>query len=117
MICAAALCIFAAIDLRAVDGDTVAHGERSFRIWGINASERGASDYADHKRLMADVLSSATILQCVDRGYATTSRGSWQCVVTGGPYDGQDIGMIMCSAGYAVDVPRFSDGYYRGCGE
>ncbi len=83
MICALALCLIGAT---VVDGDTIKHEGRNYRLWGIDAPERGDP-------------------------YGQASGGVLRCDLP----DGRDVACEMVRLGAAVDWPKYSKGKYRGC--
>ena len=93
----------------ATDGDTLRKGDARYRIWGIDAAEMDAGG-GPAKRAMAGLIKGQT-LTCdvldVDRYHRQVVR----CDLP----DGRDLACVMVGAGMALDWPKYSRGYYRGC--
>lgn len=91
----------------AIDGDTLrcASGEH-VRLWGVDAPEHYtlAGPYAT--RALARIVAGRT-LRCTRKG-KSYDRMVARCFV------GQhDVGAIMVGMGWAVDVPKYSHGFYK----
>lgn len=103
---------------KVIDGDTLIVGTKhavTVRLWGVDAMERdqtcvrGSTVYACGKeaRTMLDSLVKNHIVVCGTWGEQTYERIVAMCKV-----DGQDLGAAVVGTGWALDVPRVSDGYY-----
>jgi endonuclease YncB( thermonuclease family) len=103
-----------------IDGATLDIKSNRFRIWGIDAPERGAWCYSYDRRWKPMEDSKIALRRCAE-GKTVTCRIQkidhvWFRQVhfsecwTG---DGQDLGECMIRAGWATDYTCYSGGYYR----
>jgi len=103
-----------------IDGATLDIKSNRFRIWGIDAPERGAWCYSYDRRWKPMEDSKIALRRCAE-GKTVTCRIQkidhvWFRQVhfsecwTG---DGQDLGECMIRAGWATDYSCYSGGYYR----
>lgn len=91
------------------DGDTIRCADERVRIWGVNAVERGQPGYDNATRQMERLTRGRVI--CVlppsrqERdGFGRAVR---QCFSKG-----KDIGREMIRTGHAVEMKRYSQGFY-----
>jgi micrococcal nuclease len=94
----------------AIDGDTLKLNGESYRIWGIDAPERADPAGPAATRAMRSLIAGQT-LDCTVRDVDRYGRTVVLCVLR----DGTDIACEMVAQGHAVDWPKYSGGYYRGC--
>lgn len=115
MTCPAAFC-FAALSLLAVDGDTFRDpAGQSYRIWGIDAPERGEPGH-DRATEILSILLATHGLDCdLAQPRASHGRPVLRCDVTDGPLAPADLACLLVSIGAARDWPRFSGGRYEAC--
>lgn len=92
------------------DGDTIRIADTRIRIWGIDAVELkqrcGATACGEEAR--------ATLKDAIDNHSVTcTPKGkSYDRIVAICTIAGQDIGRLMTRSGMALDVKRYSQGFY-----
>lgn len=92
-----------------VDGDTLRANGQRYRLWGVNAVERGQPGYAEAGRVLAGLTRETLRCDVVD--VDRYRRPVVRCFNRKG-----DVGAQLVAAGAAVDWPRYSNGYYgAGC--
>ena len=100
-----------------IDGDTVRHGERVIRFWGIDSPEINQrclkDDGSEYKcghdaKTALEVLILDKPLVCEYLNKDRYKRDIARCSV-----DRMDIGGLMVSLGWAVDYERYSKGHYQ----
>ena len=100
-----------------IDGDTIRHGERVIRFWGIDAPEINQrclkDDGSEYKcgsdaKTALEVLIKDKPLICEYFNKDRYKRDIARCSV-----NGIDIGGLMISLGWAVDYERYSKGHYK----
>lgn len=92
------------------DGDTIrCNGER-VRIWGIDTPERGQPGFYDATANMVR-LTRGKVVRCEHppTGRQPRSHGRLVLRCTVG---GTDLGRAQIGDGHAVELPKFSKGYY-----
>jgi len=105
-------------DMHVIDGDGFILDGREIRIWGIDAPELtqecvgragGVIPCGKHaKRFLGQILAdSAPVCETVT--HDQYGRHISRCQV-----NGQDLGALMVSSGWALDFERFSHGAYAG---
>ena len=109
MICIFALCLSNAV---AIDGDTVKLNGTSYRIWGIDAPERGDPGGPAAKATMARLIDGATLV-CDQIDTDRYARPVVRCDLP----NGRDLACELVRLGAAVDWPKYSKGFYGECGE
>lgn len=90
-----------------IDGDTLAIGTIRIRIWGIDAAEMDTRAGQRARLFLIERLKGRTI-NCIDTGERSYGRIVARCFA-----EGEDIAWWLVNAGYAIDWPRYSGGYYR----
>lgn len=90
-----------------VDGDTFWIGHEKIRLWGVDAPEASAPNGPIATRYLRQVVARHE-LTCRQAGVPSHGRLVARCV---DPW-GRDIAEIMVGAGWALDWPKFSKGYY-----
>jgi endonuclease YncB( thermonuclease family) len=105
---------------KVIDGSTMDIKSDRFRVWGIDAPQRGAWCYSNGRRWKSMDDSARALRDCV-RGKTVTCRvhrieHSWfrqvhisECWTE----DGQDVGECMIRGGWASEYTCFSGGHYR----
>ena len=103
---------FAAKVVRVVDGDTfrVDGLERSIRIWGLDAPERGDSGGSAATRALRGLIEGREV-NCRIRDIDRYRRIVGQCFLP----DGRDVAAAMIRKGAATEYCRFSKGHYGSC--
>ncbi len=96
----------------AVDGDTVKLDGQRYRLFGIQAPERGNAGYRAATDALAALIRRKP-LSCSVIDIDRYQRPVVQCALP----DGRDLSCAMVSTGLAVDWPRYSGGLYAGCGK
>lgn len=88
------------------DGDTFrCDGNLKIRLWGIDAPERNAPGGLQATKALANITAGQTLV-CKRRG-KSYDRIVAQCWI------GQrDVAAQLVRQGHAVDLPKFSRGYY-----
>lgn len=113
---------------RIVDGDTlVINGTTHVRLWGIDAPELEQTCIRDNNSLKVawhcgkvsrDYLKSFFMpnvqLKCEPRGDKSYGRSVAICYSINLKGERHDIARSLVAAGYAVDWPQYSHGYYAG---
>lgn len=90
------------------DGDTFrCDGNLKIRLWGIDAPERHTPAGPAATRALADLTRGQTLV-CKAKGHSH-DRTVAQCWI-----GRMDVGFEMVRQGHAVDLPKFSKGYYAG---
>ena len=107
-ICAAVICIGAG-EAEVIDGDTFAAGGAKFRLYGVQAPERGRPGFSEASTALAEIVSEQR-LACEPRG-ASYDR----YVVRRETADGRDLGCELVRQGHAMEWARYSDGRYAEC--
>jgi endonuclease YncB( thermonuclease family) len=96
---------------RVIDGDTIALNGTRYRLWGIDAPESRQSYHdgwpagVEATHYLEQLMTSGPV-QCEDRGHDRYWRTIGLCKVTG-----QDLGILMVSAGMAWAFTRYSSDY------
>ena len=102
--------------LYVIDGDTFSWKGQTYRLWGIDAPEkdqscrRGLEDYqcgATALSYLRSLIDPATLACEIKPRAKKETRIVALCRV-----DGEDLALLMVSAGWAVDYKFFSKGYY-----
>lgn len=102
---AAALILCA--DPRIIDGDSfVCDGNVRIRLWGVDSAERHEPAGPAATRALSKLITGKT-LTCQPKG-RSYNRIVAQCWI-----GNRDIASEMVRQGQAVDLPKFSKGYYR----
>lgn len=91
---------------RIIDGDTLQISEHRIRLWGINAPERNTPLGPSATAYLQRIINDATVT-CYPRDTDKWGRIVAQCFVMG-----RDIARDMVDSGHAIDMPRYSRGYY-----
>ncbi len=115
MTCTLAICLLAG-HFTITDGDTIRAGDLRIRIWGVDAPEM-AHPGGSASRSALIQLTHGTGLSCEAKGSDRYHRTVARCQLTSGPHDGQDVACLMVAGGWAMDWPKYSGGYYAGCGK
>lgn len=119
LIAALALCALvraAHAGAEVVDGDGLHLGSERIRLWGIDAPEldqkckRGGASYpcGQQARAALAALVAAGEVRCERVNHDRYGRTVARCSV-----EGRDLGAEMVRLGWAVDFPRYSEGFYR----
>jgi Micrococcal nuclease (thermonuclease) homologs len=102
----AAASIFTCAAPGIVDGDTIRCQGQRVRLWGINAPERSDPRGPAATRALADIIRGRT-LTCEPKDTDRYGRIVARCFV-----GRRDIAAEMVRQGHAVDMPRYSKGFY-----
>jgi endonuclease YncB( thermonuclease family) len=105
---------------RVYDGISLDLRSDRFRLWGIDAPERGAACWRNGRRWKPADASAAALRHCIGSKTVTcrvlSVKREWfrnihvsECWTD----DGQDLGRCMVRGGWATDYTCFSDGHYR----
>lgn len=102
-------------DIRIVDGDGLRIGDVRIRLWGIDAPELDQRCGADQSepcgmdaRFLLEALVQGGELVCRTKDQDPYGRTVAQCFA-----GGNDLAGEMVREGYALDWPRYSDGFYK----
>ncbi len=97
--------------LRIVDGDTFYLGgvEERIRLWGIDSPERREPGFDEAAAALSALVADRT-LSCEELDRDRYQRIVARCTLD----DGRDVGAVMIEIGSAVEMLRYSDGYYGG---
>ena len=105
-------------DLRVIDGDTLKIDGTTYRMWGIDAPEKGQQcernegEYYDcgaHSSLALKTIIGKNKVTCEKVNTDRYKRLVARCYLGGT----MDLGSWMVNAGYAVEYKRYSKGYYQ----
>lgn len=88
-----------------VDGDTLVCGDVRIRLWGVDSPERHTPEGPAATRALSNITRGQTLV-CKSRG-RSYDRTVAQCWI-----GRMDVGGEMVRTGHAVDLPKFSKGYY-----
>lgn len=91
---------------RVVDGDTIIIAGQSIRIWGVDAPERFTEDGKAATAFMNELVEGRAIY-CSDTGKRSWGRMVARCFLLG-----NDLARRLIDEGHAVDMPKYSGGYY-----
>lgn len=106
ILAAAASGLILCADPGITDGDTFrCDGALKIRLWGIDAPEAHTPAGPASTRALADLTIGQTLV-CKSKG-KSYDRTVAQCWI-----GKTDVGGEMVRTGHAVDLPRFSRGYY-----
>ena len=108
LICAAVICIGAG-EADVIDGDTFAARGAKFRLYGIQAPERGRPGFIEASTALAELISNQK-LACEPRG-ASYNRYVVRCETA----NGRDLGCELLRQRHAIEWARYSDGRYAEC--
>lgn len=101
---------------RVIDGDTLAFKDAKVRLWGIDAPEMNEREGRETRNALI-VMIGRDEVACDDMGGRTHGRIVARCFTIrrhgGTILRGHDLGLLLVSAGRALDCPRFSQGFYR----
>lgn len=91
------------------DGDTlyVRGYEAPVRIWGVNAPETTEGGWHEARSFLLREVYRQPVT-CEIMHYDRYGRTVARCYLS----DGRDVGGMLIEAGHAVEVHRFSKGYY-----
>ncbi|MFN0023057.1 MAG: thermonuclease family protein [Parvularculaceae bacterium] len=97
--------------LRIIDGDTFTLDgvEARIRLWGVDAPERREPGF-DEAAAALEALVADRILSCEELDRDRYQRIVARCTLD----DGRDIGAVMIEGGAAIEMLRYSGGYYGG---
>lgn len=97
---------------RVIDGDTFAilGLDRTIRIWGLDAPERGRRGGAEATSALRGLIAGQS-LTCRVRDIDRYRRIVGQCALP----DGRDIAAQMIATGVAREYCHFSGGFYGTC--
>ena len=93
-----------------VDGDTLKHEGRKYRLWGIDAPESDKPGGRAARDALRAILAGRT-LACEVMDTDRYGREVIRCALP----DGTDPACTLVAQGHARDWPRYSGGFYRAC--
>lgn len=103
---AAASGLILCADPRVIDGDSFAcDGNLRIRLWGVDSPERHTPEGPAATRALSNITRGQTLV-CKAKGHSY-DRTVAQCWI-----GRMDVGGEMVRRGQAVDLPKFSHGYY-----
>ena len=103
---------------RALDGSTLALGDATVRLWGIDVPDPeqtchhpdgAAWPCGKLAQLALRVLTKDQPVTCASKGADREGRQTATCALDGG----SDLGSMLVSLGYAIDWPGTSGGFYQ----
>lgn len=96
---------------RVVDGDTfyLDGVETRFRLWGVDAPEKDTPGASEAAEALTNLVAGRT-LACEEMDRDRYARIVARCTLD----DGRDIARILIDIGAAIEMPRYSGGYYGG---
>ena len=93
-----------------VDGDTLKLDGQRYRLWGIDAPEKGEPGGSAATRALQAIIDG----QALDCDVLDVDRYDRPVVICELP-DGRDPSCEMVAQGHATDWPRYSNGHYKPC--
>lgn len=93
-----------------VDGDTLRHEGRKYRLWGIDAPEPNKPGGQASRDALSAILADQP-LTCEVLDTDRYGRAVVRCTLP----DGTDPACTLVTQGHARDWPRFSGGVYSAC--
>jgi endonuclease YncB( thermonuclease family) len=107
MTCTLALCLIGDI---AIDGDSLKLDGKSYRVFGIDAPERGEAGFGPATAALQSLADRGLTCDVID-----VDRYGRTVIRCDAPGTG-DIACALVNQGHATDWPRYSGGRYAGCG-
>lgn len=99
-----------------IDGDTIRHGERVIRLWGIDAPEINQRcldhDGSEYQCGVASKTTLELLIQDKPLTCSFISKDRYRREVAKCYLENIDIGGLMVSLGQAIDYRRYSKGHY-----
>jgi len=105
-----------AIDVQVTDGDTFTIDGQTIRLWGVEAPEQGQECQRNGRpwfpgpesiRALKEILAKVNELACTTRDVDRLGRSVATC-----QGNGEDIGTLLVSTGWAYDFFEYSGGFY-----
>ncbi len=96
---------------KVIDGDTfyLDSVESRFRLWGVDAPEKNEPGAAEAAEALTNLVAGRT-LACVEMDRDRYARIVARCTLD----DGRDIARVLIDIGAAVEMTRYSGGFYGG---
>jgi endonuclease YncB( thermonuclease family) len=102
--------------IRVIDGDTIYIGNSKIRIFGIDAPELSQICFKDRKEVKCGEASKVALMSLIKMGTLKClilNKDRYKRDISTCAVDGNDIGRLMVSSGWALNYEPYSKGAYQ----